>query len=412
MLIVFVRFIAGSRVRELTSGWREVLLARVPNSERIVKVMFGYPFGFFGLLALFFVLCGQGGLRAAESTVISREGGEWSVVETVNPAEPAPALAWDALREDLAPSLNEVWIYLAVRAGLPRLYAAVLMEDGERVEDWLAKGGWSDERTSGGDRALALALRLGQTDLMRQLAWAGADVEFSEADGQFLLVLATLRRQSDAVHLLLAMGADPDAKTQHPMDPALIEMQAVKDLRQSLERDRELTPLMIATARGDVAGVEYLLSVGASQRHYTRVNKRYAINFASLQGYNYIMQLLLGRRPGEESEQRVVISLGKQRAVIYRDGEEVDSSVVSTGRKGYATPAGTFVITNKHTSWISTIYKVPMPWFMRLSCSSIGLHAGNIPGYPASHGCIRLPSAKAKQFFAQLRVGDVVEIAP
>lgn len=375
-----------------------------------MKAKFEFPSGWLSLLPLFFLFLGQSKVGAEGSPITSIAGGEFDMVEVRSWVEPAPPLKWQPLQQELAPALNDLWIHLAMQSGLPGICAAILMSDEARVEEWLTRGAWCDERTPAGDRALALALRLSEMEILRKLAWAGADVEFSDMDGQFMLVLATLRRQTEAIHLLLGMDANPDTKTQHPVAHDLIDLQAVKDLRTALTRDRDLTPLMICAARGDVVGVEYLLSVGASQRHYTRVNKRYAINFASLQGYNYIMQLLLGRRPGEESEQRVVISLGKQRAVIYRDGEEVDSSVVSTGRKGYATPAGTFVITNKHSSWISTIYKVPMPWFMRLSCSSIGLHAGNIPGYPASHGCIRLPSSKAKQFFAQLRVGDVVEI--
>jgi hypothetical protein len=375
-----------------------------------VKAKLEFPSGWLRLLPLFFLSLGQSKASAEVSPATSVAGGEFDRVEVRSWVEPAPSLQWQPLQQELAPALNDLWIHLAMQSGLPGICAAILMSDEARVEEWLTRGAWCDERTPAGDRALALALRLSEMKILRNLAWAGADVEFSELDGQFMLVLATLRRQTEAIHLLLDMEANPDTKTQHPVAHDLIDLQAVKDLRTALTRDRDLTPLMICAARGDVVGVEYLLSVGASQRHCTRVNKRYAINFASLQGYNYIMQLLLGRRPGEESEQRVVISLGKQRAVIYRDGEEVDSSVVSTGRKGYATPAGTFVITNKHSSWISTIYKVPMPWFMRLSCSSIGLHAGNIPGYPASHGCIRLPFSKAKQFFAQLRVGDVVEI--
>lgn len=389
---------------------REGTANRCSSIEAIVKAKFEFPSGWLGLLPLFLLFLGQTRAGAEGSPSTSVEDGEFAMVEVRSWVEPAPPLQWQPLKQELAPALNEVWIHLAMRAGFPGICAAILMSDETLVGEWLNRGAWCDERTPSGDRALALALRLSEMDSLRTLAWAGAEVEFSEMDGQFLLVLATLRRQTEAIHLLLSMGANPDTKTQHPIDQNLIELQAVKDLRTALARDRDLTPLMICAARGDVVGVEYLLSVGASQRHYTRVNKRYAINFACLQGYNYIMQLLLGRRPGEESEQRVVISLAKQRAVIYRDGEEVDSSVVSTGRKGYTTPAGTFVITNKHSSWISTIYKVPMPWFMRLSCSSIGLHAGNIPGYPASHGCIRLPSSKAKQFFAQLRVGDVVEI--
>jgi lipoprotein-anchoring transpeptidase ErfK/SrfK len=51
-----------------------------------------------------------------------------------------------------------------------------------------------------------------------------------------------------------------------------------------------------------------------------------------------------------------------------------------------------------------------MPWFMRLNCGAIGLHSGYVTGRPASHGCIRLPYEKAREFFQQLAVGDEVEI--
>ncbi|HEY1051580.1 MAG TPA: L,D-transpeptidase, partial [Prosthecobacter sp.] len=88
----------------------------------------------------------------------------------------------------------------------------------------------------------------------------------------------------------------------------------------------------------------------------------------------------------------------------------VNSTTVSTGREGYRTPAGRYVITDKHKSHTSTLYHVAMPWFMRLNCSAIGLHSGYVTGRPASHGCIRLPYEKAKEFFHQVAVGDEVEI--
>jgi len=259
---------------------------------------------------------------------------------------------------------------------------------------------------------LALAMRLRQYGTLRRLCWAGAHLGDCEIEGQPLLILAALRRQTEAMRTLLTSGAHPDAKSISPVLPKLVAEQSLKDLQWHLERDRNLTPIMICAAHGDADGVELLMWAGASQSHYTRVNKRYAINFASVQGYTYIMQLLLGRKPGVEAERRVVISLSGQKAELYKEGQVVETTKVSTGRKGYATPAGTFVITDKHQSWTSTIYHVAMPWFMRLNCGSIGLHAGNIPGYPASHGCIRLPYAKAKAFFGHLRTGDVVEVVP
>ncbi len=319
---------------------------------------------------------------------------------------------WIPLVEPLESCLNAEWSTEAIQAGYPALLTAILMADTERFQQWLQNGAWLEERSAGGDTATAAALRWSQPGFLRALCWAGATLQPSGLEGQPLLILAALRRQTEGMDVLLDFGADPNGRTQHPVAAHLVEEQLIRDLKWHLEKDRHLTPLMICAARGDAAGVERLMAAGASQSFYTPVNKRYALQFASMQGYTYIMQLLLGRRPGEEAEQWVVVRLSAQQAELYRDGAVIDTARVSTGRKGYATPAGRFVITNKHRSWTSTLYHVAMPWFMRLNCGAIGLHAGNIPGYPASHGCIRLPYAKAKAFFGQLRVGDLVEVQP
>src|SRR5438034_619132 len=71
---------------------------------------------------------------------------------------------------------------------------------------------------------------------------------------------------------------------------------------------------------------------------------------------------------------------------------------------------GQFVITNKERNHRSTIYKVDMPYFMRLSCLDFGMHAGIVPNYPASHGCIRLPSEAARKFFSEIPIGTLVTV--
>lgn len=332
--------------------------------------------------------------------------------EVTSDAEPSLEMVWTPLLDEVEVVVNPVWLKVAVGAGLPAVCAMVLMEADEMIGEFVKGGVDVDEVTPGGDRALALALRLNQDETLRRLCWAGAHLGDCEIEGQPLLILAALRRQTGAMRTLLLSGAHPDVKSGSPVLPKLVAEQGLKDLQWHLERDRNLTPIMICASHGDADGVELLMWAGASQSYYTKVNKRYAINFASVQGYTYIMQLLLGRKPGSEVEHRVVISLSGQNAELFKDGQLVDKTKVSTGRKGYSTPAGSFVITNKHSSWTSTIYHVAMPWFMRLNCGSIGLHAGNIPGYPASHGCIRLPYAKAKAFFGHLRTGDVVEVVP
>jgi lipoprotein-anchoring transpeptidase ErfK/SrfK len=77
----------------------------------------------------------------------------------------------------------------------------------------------------------------------------------------------------------------------------------------------------------------------------------------------------------------------------------------------YETPTGKFVITDKHRSRVSSIYDVEMPYFMRLSCSAVGMHAGSLPGYPASHGCIRMPAEAAREMFKIVEVGTLVSIS-
>lgn len=96
----------------------------------------------------------------------------------------------------------------------------------------------------------------------------------------------------------------------------------------------------------------------------------------------------------------IVVSLASQRMFVFRDGELWDSSKVSTGRRGNETPVGTFPILQKKVHHRSNLYDdAPMPYMQRLTWGGVALHAGHVPGYPASHGCIRLPKAFAKKLY-------------
>ncbi len=141
---------------------------------------------------------------------------------------------------------------------------------------------------------------------------------------------------------------------------------------------------------------------------------------------------------GSGGKPRIVIDLDQQRAYFYKGDQIVGVSVVSTGREGYDTPPGEFRITEKDREHVSSLYgnyvdqsgqvvmenveadKDPrprgtifrgasMPYFLRIH-GGIGMHAGYLPGYPASHGCIRLPEKMAVQFFQNADVGTPVEI--
>jgi len=96
----------------------------------------------------------------------------------------------------------------------------------------------------------------------------------------------------------------------------------------------------------------------------------------------------------------VVVSLPAQRAWVYRNGVRIGTTTVSTGRKGHETPVGVYTILQKAREHYSNIYdSAPMPFMQRLTWDGIALHAGHLPGYPASHGCIRLPPDFAENLF-------------
>lgn len=96
----------------------------------------------------------------------------------------------------------------------------------------------------------------------------------------------------------------------------------------------------------------------------------------------------------------LLISLPQQKAWVFKDGELFDTAPVSTGRRGKETPTGTFPILQKRKRHFSNLYdNAPMPYMQRLTWSGIALHAGHLPGYPASHGCIRMPWSFARKLF-------------
>jgi lipoprotein-anchoring transpeptidase ErfK/SrfK len=107
----------------------------------------------------------------------------------------------------------------------------------------------------------------------------------------------------------------------------------------------------------------------------------------------------------------IVVSIPRQLAYVYRGEELVGVSTVSTGKEGHETPVGTFTILQKQEMHRSNLYDdAPMPWMQRLTWDGVALHAGRIPGYAASHGCVRLPTAFAKQLFTLTKVGATVTI--
>jgi peptidoglycan hydrolase-like protein with peptidoglycan-binding domain len=104
---------------------------------------------------------------------------------------------------------------------------------------------------------------------------------------------------------------------------------------------------------------------------------------------------------GEQAPLQIVVSKDQQSLVVYDGNTVVATSNVSTGKAGHSTPTGIFSILEKRRFHKSNIYSnAPMPFMQRLTWSGIALHASNhVPSYPASHGCVRMPDAFAKQLF-------------
>lgn len=136
----------------------------------------------------------------------------------------------------------------------------------------------------------------------------------------------------------------------------------------------------------------------------------------------------------------VVVSLSKQRAYLMIGDQIVADSPISSGKRGHSTPTGNFSVLEKDPDHRSSIYGdyvdssgrvvragisakidaapsgthyvgAPMTWFMRLTGEGVGMHIGILPGYPASHGCIRMPADGAKLFYDHVKVGTPVEVS-
>src|ERR1700704_4573290 len=153
---------------------------------------------------------------------------------------------------------------------------------------------------------------------------------------------------------------------------------------------------------------------------------------------SFALALLFGLETSSALAQySVELDLTEQKAYLLQEGRAIMESPVSTGRPGHLTPAGSYHVTNKDLNHVSSIYgrivdrsgrtvvadadvdmptpagtqfsNAPMHYFMQFA-PGIGLHAGYLPGYPASHGCVRLPEQNAIAFFNSVDVGTPVTV--
>lgn len=225
------------------------------------------------------------------------------------------------------------------------------------------------------------------------------------------LFTAVAKRDPAKVAILLAAGADPNATLPQPAPQEFLERFRDGRLAYYTRRETGFTVLMLAAALGEYESVQALLDAGADKNKLSKRHRTFALYLAAMGGHLDVMRQLMGIDAESPALRfRVRVNLSAQNATLYQDGEEILTTPISSGKKSKPTPTGSYLVTNKYRDWKSTIYNVKMPYFIRLSCSDFGFHAGRLPGFPASSGCIRLPSKNAQVFFATLPIGTLVEI--
>lgn len=321
---------------------------------------------------------------------------------------------------------------------------AVALRQPAAVEALLAHQKTLPVAAHGGDDLAAAALETGDRDLFEDilrrlpagLAWTpAARTAFSKAlaerdtilgplfmekfagapaaseHAQPLLAYAIASGDTAQMRTLLDLGADPNTVLDQPGDPAFREWVGSSFMKYYLDSTPGLNVLMLAAGMKQADTVKLLLDYGANRNICTRgKSSLLALYFAAWADSPETIQVLLGDAPSKD-DVRIEVSLNEQRARYYRSGQLILTATISTGRDGFATKPGEYVITDKHLEHHSTLYhNASMPFFMRLSCQAFGLHEGVVTGRPASHGCIRLPGEVARRLFKEAPIGTWVSI--
>ncbi len=378
-----------AQVEHLLAAKADLELA---DSEGVTPLMFAAVHGDVVLLRLL----AQNGARLAAVDAAGRTAAHHAVL-----AREAAALAFLLETE---PSLatptadGPDLLTMAASSGKAELLQPVL----ERAPANLP---WTDATR----HALLLSLQNNQPDLSRLLLAKHAGPPTAVGSSTPLLAWSIATDDTELFRQLLAVGADPNTTLPTPPEKNFLTQVKSDNFRGYAREDQGVTVLMLAAALGKSEYLRALLDAGAERNRQTARYKMLALYFAARTQKPQCVQMLLGRGPSPD-QLRVEISLATQRASVIKNGVPILQTAISTGRKGFATPSGQFVVTDKNRDHRSSIYKVPMPFFMRLNCLDFGLHAGVVPNYPASHGCIRLPADVAQKLFSEIPVGTMVTI--
>ena len=313
-------------------------------------------------------------------------------------------------------------MFQAIFARLKDLHPEARCDDGRDLLEMAVDGGNREivrnveERlpvtprwTASTRRALGAALLSEDKDQVRLLLSKRTKPPTPEGKDVPLLAYAIAKNDAPLFATLLACGADANTPLPSRCDKDFLALLPSKSLRSYVEEDKNLTVLMLTAGLGQEDYLRALLDAGANRNRLTKRDKMSALDIAAETGHWRSTQILLGGGPSPD-QLRIEISLALQRVALVKNGVPIYRTQCSTGRQGYSTKTGQFVITNKERNHRSTIYKVDMPYFMRLSCLDFGMHAGMVPNYPASHGCIRLPSEAARKFFSEIPIGTLVTV--
>jgi ankyrin repeat protein len=257
--------------------------------------------------------------------------------------------------------------------------------------------------------ALTDAVKGGNNELVKMLLQKHSVPPTPEGKSVPLLAYAIAAGDAALFNALIAGGAEPNTTLPAKCDKDFLESISAKMLRAYIEEDKGVTVLMLAAGLGRPEYVRALLEVGADRNRATTRWKMIALYLAAQNRSWQCTQILLGSGPPPD-QLHIEITLASQQVSLIKDGVPIFNTVCSTGREGYSTQVGDYVITDKERSHRSTIYKVEMPYFMRLSCLDFGMHSGVVPNYPASHGCIRLPDDAARKLFAEIPIGTLVNV--
>ena len=269
-----------------------------------------------------------------------------------------------------------------------------------------------DARFDEDETWLSKAVREGNSDIALALVEYGATVrDVKTSDGHTLIGWAIATGMTDVAIALVKAGVDPNSEEQSPAAVAFRERFESTTFRYHLQVDSRISPLMMAAATRNHDVAQALMDGGAKGNAYSRKYLFAASIGAWFKDVKMQQIALLGKVP-KVQPRKVVVDLSDQRVTLYENGVATYSTPCSTGRSGYRTPAGEYVISDQNRHHSSSIYQSSMPFFQRFSFSAFGLHQGALPGYPASHGCIRLPYEGARYLFGKLQIGDYAVVQP